>query len=371
MKNKKTNTRANPLVLLLSLLALISLATISYAGSNKTQLYFFYSQTCTHCLNIDGYINHYLLPKYPSLNVTRLETDIGKNQIYLQALCKYYSIPTSKCTTPMVFIGDKYLFGDGPIQAHLEEEVQKCLERECGDPLAKADVRITVEDIAPSPYLVLLAALVDSINPCAFAVMIFLLTYLTAVGAKARALKIGLAYIAAVYVTYFLAGVGILTTIKSFEIVMVVYVVMAFLAIIAGLVNIKDFFFYGKWFSLEIPARYKPMIEGYVYRASLPAALALAVLVSLVELPCTGGVYFAILSMLALGSTQTAVLYLLFYNAIFVLPLVVILILFNSGYTAERMEEWRLGKRKYMKLLMGIVMIALGMIMLKTINVIN
>ncbi len=363
----------NAALTLIAILSLISLAPSARADSNtsKIQLYFFYTQTCTHCLNVDGYINHYLLPKYPSLNVTRLETDIGKNQIYLQALCKYYSIPRANCTTPMVFIGDKYLFGDGPIQKNLEDEVGKCLSRDCGDPLSNADIKITPADIEPPLYLIILAAVVDSINPCAFAVMIFLLAYITAIGAKARTLRIGLAYIAAVYVTYFLAGVGILTTIKSFEVVMVVYVVMAVLAILAGLVNIKDFFFYGKWFSLEIPAKYKPMIEGYVYRASMPAAIALGILVSLVELPCTGGVYFAILSMLALGSTQTAILDLLLYNLVFVLPLFIILILFNFGYTAEKMEEWRLGRRKYMKLLMGIVMIALGMIMLKTINVIN
>ena len=357
--------------ILASFILLISFSTTSHADSNKTQLYFFYSQTCTHCLNVDGYINHHLLPKYPSLNVTRLETDIGRNLIYLQALCKYHAIQRANCTTPMVFIGDAYLFGDGPIQKNLEAEVQKCLSRGCVDPLTKADVKISLADIEPSLYLIILAAAVDSINPCAFAVLIFLLTYLSAVGAKARTLRIGLAYIAAVYVTYFLAGVGILTTIKSFEIVMVVYVIMAVLAILAGLVNIKDFFFYGKWFSLEIPAKYKQTIEGYVYRASMPAAIALAILVSLVELPCTGGIYFAILSMLALGSTQTAILDLLLYNLIFVLPLVVILILFNFGYTAEKMEEWRLGRRKYMKLLMGIVMIALGIIMLRTVNAIT
>jgi len=97
----------------------------------------------------------------------------------------------------------------------------------------------------------------------------------------------------------------------------------------------------------------------------LPAALILGVLVAMFELPCTGGVYLAILSLLANDMTRTAAIpYLFLYNLIFVLPLFIILILMFKGSSAEKLESWRKKKRKYMKLFTGLFMIALGIVML-------
>ena len=116
---------------------------------------------------------------------------------------------------------------------------------------------------------------------------------------------------------------------------------------------------------IDINSRKKPMIEKYIRRSSLPAALILGFLVSMFELPCTGGVYLAILSMLANNMTRmSAIPYLFFYNIIFVMPLFVILILVVKGGSVEKMERWRKGKRKYMKLIAGLFMILLGIIML-------
>ena len=88
-------------------------------------------------------------------------------------------------------------------------------------------------------------------------------------------------------------------------------------------------------------------------------------LVSMFELPCTGGVYLAILGMLANNMTRMAAIpYLLLYNVIFVLPLFVILGIVYKGISPEKVEKWRVGKRKWMKLVMGLVMLLLGIAML-------
>jgi len=176
---------------------------------------------------------------------------------------------------------------------------------------------------------------------------------------------IGLGYIMMVFITYFLAGLGLFAAVETIGISVIFYRVAAVIAIVAGVINVKDFFFYGKGFSLEIPKSRKPMIEKYIHRASLPAALILGLLVSMFELPCTGGVYLAILSMLANNMTRmSAIPYLFLYNIIFVVPLFVILILVVKGGSAEKMEKWRKKKRKYMKLIAGLFMIGLGIIML-------
>ena len=89
---------------------------------------------------------------------------------------------------------------------------------------------------------------------------------------------------------------------------------------ILGLVNIKDAIQNKTEGTLAIPTSAKPLIEKWVYRASLPAAVILGIIVASVELPCTGGMYLAILTLMAnTVSRQTAVMYLLVYNFIFVL----------------------------------------------------
>ena len=101
--------------------------------------------------------------------------------------------------------------------------------------------------------LIIAAAALDSINPCVFGVLIFLLAYMTKVfKSKSRMLLAGGIYILAVYITYFLAGLGLLTVIKSTGLGIPFYWLTAFIAIAAGLVEIKDYFWYGKGFSLQM-----------------------------------------------------------------------------------------------------------------------
>lgn len=208
-------------------------------------------------------------------------------------------------------------------------------------------------------------AAIDSINPCAFAVMIFLLGYLLALGSPKLALRVGLVYIATIFIVYFFAGLGILKALTAFDIAGIIYKIAAVLLIFIGLVNIKDFFWYGKGFTLAIPESKKPLIQKYIRKASIPAAVVLGFLVSAFELPCTGGVYLAILSLLAARETQLAgIPYLLLYNLIFVLPLFIILGLVYFGISAKQMEEWRTKNRKWLRLVLGLGCVVLGVLML-------
>ena len=83
------------------------------------------------------------------------------------------------------------------------------------------------------------------------------------------------------------------------------------------------------------------------------------------ELPCTGGVCLAILAMLANTVTRIqAIGYLLIYNVMFVLPLIIILAAIAFGMKAEHIESWRSSKKNIMKLAIGIILLALGIAML-------
>ncbi len=213
--------------------------------------------------------------------------------------------------------------------------------------------------------MVIAAAAVDSINPCAISVMIFLLMFLTSLGNKRRVLLVGIAYVVTVFLVYFLAGVGLLTFLQSTSMTRYVYYAAALLSIAIGLINIKDFIFPGNKPTVAIPESRKPMIKKYIEKASIPAAVALGAMVSAFELPCTGGIYLAILSLL--GDTMTAAQgmpYLVLYNLIFVLPLIVILGVIYLGVSPEKANEWRLEKRSKLRLMVGLVMLLLGSLML-------
>jgi len=212
---------------------------------------------------------------------------------------------------------------------------------------------------------VTVAALIDSINPCAFSVLIFLLVYLLAIRAEKRLWKVGLVYIGTVFLVYFFSGLGLFAIIQATNITRIIIKIAAVLAILAGLINVKDFFWPDKGFSLKIPESKKPVIEKYIKQATLPAAVTLGFLVSLFELPCTGSVYLAILSLLANKMTKiSAIPYLLYYNFLFILPLLIILFLVAKGFSPEHLEKWRQGSRGWLRLIMGLVLVLLGLSML-------
>ena len=216
-------------------------------------------------------------------------------------------------------------------------------------------------------FFVIGAALVDSINPCAFGVLIFLLAYLSkSVKTAKKMLLYGLIYIAAVFVTYLVAGLLLLPVIRKIGAFSVVsYYILAGIIALAGLIEIKDFFWYGKGFSLNIIPGEGKRIKLYVNKvADSPfAAAGLGVFVALVELPCTGFAYLAVLGLISLsGLTVGNTTLLLIYNFIFVLPLIIILWLVYKGMSTSKFEEWRQKHKKWMRMAIGLTLFAAAMI---------
>jgi len=213
--------------------------------------------------------------------------------------------------------------------------------------------------------LIVGSAVIDSINPCAFAVLVFLILYLMTVKNKQKMLIFGLVYIFMIFLVYFVAGLGLLSFVQSVSLTKFFYSFTAGLAIVLGLINLKDFFWYGKGITLKIPDSQKQRLNKYIRKATLPATIILGVLVAMFELPCTGGVYLAIISLLAAKHTWWSAFFnLLVYNVIFVLPLIVILLAVYKGLPPEKVDKWRQEKKKWMKLSVGLVLIALGIFML-------
>lgn len=212
--------------------------------------------------------------------------------------------------------------------------------------------------------LVAVAALLDSINPCAFSVLILTIVFLFQLGKTRKGvLRIGFIYIFGIFITYILIGLGILETLQFFGIPNFVGKIAAILLIALGGINVLGDIFPGFPIKLKIPESAHGTMSSFIERGSTPAAFVLGIFVALTEFPCTGGPYLLILGLLHDQRTYFQGFgYLLFYNLLFVLPLVIILGIASNPLLVERVRSWQKEERKSMRLLGGVAMVVLGIL---------
>lgn len=230
---------------------------------------------------------------------------------------------------------------------------------------------VAVEATLPTLLTVITTAAIDSINPCAIGVLILMISVM--LGAKqsvSRMLLLGSLYVFSVLIVYLLAGLGLLYFLSTIPLWLTEYLSIAvgILIVFAGILEIKDFFWYGRWFSLAIPGKFVERIHIMSRRTTIPGVILLGAFVSAVELPCTGAPYLAIITMLSQYFDFTAFLLLVFYNLIFVFPLIFILLLVAGGMKLHKIKSWKHRNKSYMRLLMGLLLIWLGWLLMLIAN---
>ncbi|MBT7706377.1 cytochrome c biogenesis protein CcdA [archaeon] len=277
---------------------------------------------------------------------------------------------------PTTFVDNKIIVGfSSSMSDSIEEEVKKCLEFGCDDPIDKIKDNETVKMIGDKTTAfekltipaVISAAAVDAINPCAFAVLIILVSTILISKDRKKALLAGLAFSLSIFISYFLMGVGLYSAIQASGLTHNFYLVVAILAIFIGLFNLKDYLWYGKLFVMEVPRSWRPKMKSLIGGiTSVPGAFAIGFVISLFLLPCTSGPYIVILGLLAKATTRSyAMLLLVLYNLIFILPMILItLAIFFGLTTTEKAEKFRQGKLKILHLIAGIIILCLGVGML-------
>ena len=192
--------------------------------------------------------------------------------------------------------------------------------------------------------LVTSAAILDSINPCAISVLFLTIGFLLSLNKSRRQIVvIAGAYILGIFITYVLIGLGVLQALTLFGIPRAISKFGAGILLVTGLS--------------------KPSIAHLMQQATLPAVFFMGVLVGLFEFPCTGGPYLLILTLLHdQGTFAKGAFYLIYYNLIFVSPLVVILALASTPAVLTRFEAWRKTNSASLNLWTAIGMIVLGII---------
>ncbi|MFB6245507.1 MAG: cytochrome c biogenesis CcdA family protein [Candidatus Nanohaloarchaea archaeon] len=225
-----------------------------------------------------------------------------------------------------------------------------------------------VEATLPTLGAVLITAAVDSINPCAIGVILLLVATLIKQDRKRDILKVGAIYVTTVYITYLAAGIGIVHFLVGLPVQLANYIttIVAMIVIAGGLLEMKDFFWYGKGTSLMIPEKYAEKIADRMDSLTVGSAVLLGIFVAAVELPCTGGPYLAILTVLSQqGINLTAYGLMALYNLIFVMPLIAIVAASYLGsYKVSEMKSWKHVNRARMRMAAGLLMVFLGWILL-------
>ena len=227
-----------------------------------------------------------------------------------------------------------------------------------------------IESNLPTLGLIIGTAAIDSINPCAIGVLILMIAVILGKGTMRRMLFLGGIYVLAVMLTYLIAGLGLLYFLASIPLFVTQYIsiTVGSILILAGLIEVKDFFWYGQGFSLTIPAAFTDKIHKLSKNTTVPGVILLGIFVAGVELPCTGAPYLAIITILSLNFNFTAFLLLVLYNIVFVAPLIFILILVAFGVKLPALKKWKQDSRGYMRLFIGLMLIGLGWILILIAN---
>ena len=217
-------------------------------------------------------------------------------------------------------------------------------------------------------------ALADSVNPCEIAIlaMVLMTIMIQNPDKKRKVLFGGLAFVSAVFIGYFVYGVIIVQLFKTLNETILnispyVYKGFAIIAMVLGALNVKDFLYYKKGsFATEMPLFLRPRAKKEIDRATSPrGAFTLGFLITLFLLPCTMGPYVVASGLLADLGILGAMPWLLYYNFIFVLPMLIITLIIYFGFAkVDEVTGWKDRNVRILHLISGILLFLVGVAIL-------
>ena len=377
-------------IIFVLLSAVCLFADAVFAQTNDTCIIYFTSLGCSSCSRVGPLVTVELPQKYSNFVV--IEYDISQEPENAAIMYEYferYNVPLVDRLTPFVLIDeDIYLSEDDSILKGLENLVSEKKSNTCplldasllsGKPKiypeSKAKEFETSKDIVQQNLTlakVISLAAVDAVNPCALAVLTLMLLGVLAYnpGDKRKVLFAGLAFCLSVFVMYFFYG---LIIVRLFQLVQALsnirlwlYKILGVLAIILGILNLKDFIRYKPGtLGTEMPMFLRPKMQNLLFKVTSPkAAFVIGAFVTLFLLPCTIGPYIICAGILCSLSLFKALPWLFLYNAVFILPMLVITAVCFIGLSSvENIPEWRERNIRPLHLIAGVIILALGLAM--------
>lgn len=357
-------------------------STFSTTGSRE--LVFFSTYGCKECDRARSLLRA-IASEDSSLSIKVYSIEDTASKTLLAAFNEAYSIPKDKrLLTPVIFVGKGYLMGDGisqtKIKALVKSERENKIPWETIDSLRGKGKEQIIKQFKEFRILPIIGAgLIDGINPCAFATLIFFITYLSVLGVDRRkVIWVAIPFIVSVFLTYFILGLiayellAILTVLRwvsraIFAFTVVFLIVLAFF-------SFRDYWLLkrgqGDKMTLKMPDRIRKRMNKMIRERTtlggfLIGAVVTGFFVSLFELVCTGQVYLPTLVYVAQISEfrAKAFLYLVLYNIAFIIPLVIVFILVRFGLTEKHLQVFLTRRAGLTKILTAVLFIVLAGVM--------
>ncbi len=214
-----------------------------------------------------------------------------------------------------------------------------------------------------------LAALTNGLNPCGIGMMITFLGYLLVFGSSKKdkyfLLKLGGVYVVAVFTTYLFIGLifyGVAFYLQRLWLASVFKYVIGGVMMAAGLIQLKDGIWPDSPIHLRMPAVGGKKINQMMEKINLPMAALVGIAVTAFSTPCMLPLYVGTATVIARSGLPMGLVltYFLYYNLIFILPLIVVLMVMNAGKQVVAMKEMEHKYGRWMRLLMGIALVAVG-----------
>ncbi len=355
----------------------------------KIYLAYFYKNGCLHCQKTYQQLK-LLKSKFPNLVIKKFNMSKREAIELNEALCQYYRVPKDKhLLWPMIFVGNKYFL---PQTANYQNLQSAIADSSAYFPpwervnLSQVSQNIQNRFESFGIFTIALAGLIDGINPCAFATIIFLISYLAILKRKGKEIIIiGAAYTTSVFITYFLVGIlglNIFTYLQSLKIlslfIKILFITVAALAFLFSFYSLYDFFLVKKGkasdMKLQLPLKLKKKIHKNIREKAktsnlIIGSIIIGFLVSLEELFCTGQVYLpTLIYMSKFAKYQNiAYLYLTLYNILFILPLVIVFLAYYKGISSVYLSKLMKKNLASIKLVMFALFLLLGMVLLITV----
>jgi len=361
----------------LLLFVILFLAAVPFicADDKPIDVVYFYGNSCPHCADFERWLED---NKDPS-KINPIGFEVYSNESNRELAQKIVSdYGESFRGVPMIFIGDEVFFGfSDAIAERIKAKIDRCFEEHCCDSALDRVKVCEIQDTEKEKLTlasVIGLAFADSVNPCEMAVLILALIALLARDPKNRkkVLLGGLAFSSAIFITYIIYGGIIIQFFKFIQeyfssISFYVRIAFALLAVFIGFMNIKDSIRYKPGsFGTEMPISMRPLAKKLIANITSPGgAFIIGVFVTLFLMPCTMGPYLIVGNLLSGLDWLKVLPWLIFYNLIFILPMLVItLIVYFGMKRVEDVSGWKDKHIKTLHLIAGLVLVALGIAML-------
>ncbi len=346
---------------------------------------FFYTHGCLDCEGKKAALKEWV-SKVPHLRIGTFDLTKEENKALNEALFQVYHVPESKREGIVKFyIGEDYLMGDDYGYENFQKLVSKYQGKEAPPPwekvtqeaLKSGEQRIVDRFKKFSLSAVLIAGFIDGINPCAFATIIFLVSYLTFIGKKSREILIyGIVFTLGVFIAYLLAGMGLMAGLRQLSsfpmITKGIYLVIAIFAFVLGIISLYDYILFrrgqmAKW-KLQLPKAFKQKVHKIIregtqsQRAGYLGTFAIGFVIAATEVICTGQVYLPTIGyIMTIPKLRVHAFFnLVLYNIMFIIPLVAIFVAVFFGVTSDKLALLAKEHTGTVKLMTAILFMGLG-----------